>query len=98
MATKKKPVKAADVVVRNNYELVNNFDGVITEVMQIRDYGCIVRERDLKSGSISSIFIPGIKKKSKGDWKRLIKNKPLTDEQKKVRAEKRLAKKAKAKK
>ena len=69
-----------DSFARNNYVEINNYDGVRTSVMHIRTVGSVVREEALnKAGeviSVSSVFIPGVKVKTKKDLKYMIVDKP----------------------
>lgn len=72
MAKAAKKAKAKkDSYLKNNYVLVNNYDGIKTEAMAIRGVGTVVRETT-EAGGVSSVFIPGVKVKTKKDWKYLI--------------------------
>lgn len=90
MATKKKKAKKNDEV-KNNYQVINEFDGVTTEVMHIRNHGVIVRERTTE-GNVSSVFVPDAKPKKKGVNYSIVKD---TEEMRNAKAEKRAAAKAK---
>lgn len=70
---KKAKVKK-DSFLKNNYVLINDFGGVKTEAMHMRGVGTVVRETT-ESGSVSSVFVPGVKVKTKKDWKYLILDK-----------------------
>lgn len=65
-----------DSYLKDNYVLINDFNGIRTSVQHIRSVGCIVREEAIgKDGqvvSVSSVFIPGVKVKTKKDFKYLI--------------------------
>lgn len=67
----KKEAAAQESNKKNNYVVINEFDGVVTEAMAIRGIGVVVRERGL-DGQMSSTFVPGVKIKTKKDWKYLI--------------------------
>lgn len=73
-AAPKKAKEKKDSYLKNNYVKVNEFDGVITEVMHIRNVGSIVRERTTE-GHVSSVFVPKVKVKTKKDWKYIIEDK-----------------------
>lgn len=64
-----------DSYLKDNYVVINDYNGVVTEAMLIRGVGCIVRERT-ESGGVSSVFVPGVKPKTKKDLKYLIKDVP----------------------
>lgn len=73
-ATEKKvraPREKKDSYQKNNYVLINDYDGVKTEAMYMRGVGTLVRETT-ESGQVASTFIPGVKVKTKKDWKYLI--------------------------
>ncbi len=87
-ATKEAPAKKVrekkapkDSYLKDNYVVINpeSFNGVRTSVQHIRGVGSIVREEAInKDGivtAISSIFIPGVKVKTKKDFKYLIVDK-----------------------
>lgn len=81
----KKAKAKKDSYLKDNYVVINDFNGVVTEAMAIRGKGTIVRERS-SSGSVSSIFIPGVKVKTKKDWKYLIEDKgPKPKKEKKAK-------------
>ena len=65
-----------DSYLKDNYVEINNFNGIRTSGMHIRGIGVQVREEVLDSKgnvvSVSSNFIPGVKIKTKKDWKFLI--------------------------
>lgn len=67
-----------DSYAKDNYVVINpeTYNGVRTSVQHIRGVGSIVREEAIsKDGivtAISSIFIPGVKIKTKKDLKYLI--------------------------
>lgn len=69
--TEKKVREKKDSFLKDNYVLINDFNGVKTEAMAIRGIGTVVRETT-ENGSVSSVFIPGVKVKTKKDWKYLI--------------------------
>lgn len=77
--------------LKDNYVLINDFNGVKTEAMHIRSVGTLVRETS-KTG-VSSVFIPGVKVKTKKDLKYLIVDKGPKPKKEKV--EKATEKKAK---
>ena len=56
--------------VKNKYVLLNEFDGVTTEAMHIRNIGVVVRERS--KTAMSSTFLPGTKVKTKKGQKFII--------------------------
>lgn len=86
--TKKKSTKK-DSYLKDNYVPINDFNGVVTEVMHIRGIGCIVRERDTNNNAVSSTFVPGVKVKTKKDYKYLIEDKgPKPKKEKKAKAAK----------
>lgn len=64
------PKEKKDSYMKNNFVLINDFDGVKTEAMHMRGIGVLVRETS-KVG-VCSTFIPGVKVKTKKDWKYLI--------------------------
>lgn len=69
----KKPKREKkDSYLKDNYVQINDENGVITEAMHIRGIGCIVRERSSSLNSMTSTFVPGVKIKTKKDWKYLI--------------------------
>lgn len=64
-----------DSYLKDNYVVINEFNGIRTSVMAIRGVGSIVREEVLDNGiviSVSSVFVPSVKVKTKKDWKYLI--------------------------
>lgn len=65
------PREKKDSYQKNNYVLINDYDGVKTEAMYIRGVGTLVRETT-EAGNVASTFIPGVKVKTKKDWKYLI--------------------------
>lgn len=72
-ATEKKvrvPKEKKDSYMKDNYVLLNNYNGVKTEAMHMRGVGCLVRETS--TSGVCSTFIPGVKVKTKKDWKYLI--------------------------
>lgn len=69
----RKPREKKDSFLKDNYVVINEFNGVTTEAMAIRGIGVVVRERT--ANSVSSVFIPGVKVKTKKDWKYLIVDK-----------------------
>ncbi len=72
--TKKKEKKES--FLKNNYEaVINDYDGIRTDVMHIRGYGCIVRETNKETGTMTSVFVPGVKPKKKKDYRYLIVDK-----------------------
>lgn len=75
---KKERVKK-DSFLKDNYVVINEFNGVRTSAMHIRGIGVQVREELLddkgKAVSVSSNFIPGVKIKTKKDWKFLTVDK-----------------------
>ena len=76
-ATEKKvraPREKKDSYQKNNYVLINDYDGVKTEAMYIRGVGTLVRETT-EAGNVATTFIPGVKVKTKKDWKYLIVDK-----------------------
>lgn len=80
--TKREP---KDSYMKNNFVEVNNFDGVVTHAMHIRGVGSIIRDTHIKSGSVTSVFVPMVKIKTKKDYKYMIidkgpKNKKGKDE------------------
>lgn len=83
--------KAKNETLQNNYHQINNFDGIITEAMTIRNHGVLIRERSGKTVGAST-FIPDVKVKKKGVNYTLVKD---TEEMRAVKAEKRAANKAK---
>lgn len=88
--------KAKNNEVINNYKLINDIDGVKTEVLQIRELGCIVRETS-KNG-ISSVFVPDVKTKKKGVNQVLVKDTAEMRAKKKAKRDEAKAKKAKSSK
>lgn len=70
-AAAKAPRAKKDSFLKDNYVVINEFNGIITEAMAIRGVGVVVRERTTKGDSVSSVFIPGVKVKTKKDWKYL---------------------------
>jgi antitoxin component YwqK of YwqJK toxin-antitoxin module len=78
-APKKERVKK-DSFLKDNYVVVNDFrnekgTGVVTSASHIRSVGTQVREEAYQDGKlvgVSSNFIPGVKIKTKKDWKFLI--------------------------
>lgn len=91
---KKERVKK-DSFLKDNYVQINDYNGVITEAMHIRTQGCLVRERNTDGTVISSVYVPGVKIKTKKDLKYLIVDKILTEEEKAAKKSKRDAAKAK---
>jgi len=71
-AKSKKVREKKDSYLKDNYVQINDENGIITEVMHVRGIGCIVRERSSTLNSMTSTFIPGVKVKTKKDWKYLI--------------------------
>lgn len=67
----RKPREKKDSFLKNNYVEINKYDGIITEAMHIRGIGSLVRERNEAGTALSSVFIPGVKIKTKKDWKYL---------------------------
>lgn len=65
-----------DSYLKDNYVTINEFNGIRTSVMAIRGVGSIVREEVLDGKgaviSVSSVFVPSVKVKTKKDWKYLI--------------------------
>lgn len=82
--------KAKSTIVQNNYQIINDFDGVVTSVQYIRNHGCIVRE--VTKNSVTATFVPDVKPKKKGVNYTLVKD---TEEMRNVKAEKRREAKAK---
>lgn len=77
-ATPKKERKTRekkDSYLKDNYVQINDFNGIITEVMHIKTIGAIVRERNTKTGHVSSVFVPGVKPKTKKDYRYLVVDK-----------------------
>lgn len=72
--TEKKAKAKKDSFLKDNYVLINEFDGVKTHAMHIRGIGTVVRETT-EAGNVSSVFVPGVKVKTKKDWKYLILDK-----------------------
>lgn len=78
--TKEKKVRPKkepkDSYLKDNYIPINEYNGIRTSAMPIRGIGCNVREEVLNAKgevvSVSSTFIPGVKVKTKKDWKYLI--------------------------
>jgi len=70
-AKSKKVREKKDSYLKDNYVQINDENGIITEAMHIRSVGCLVRERNT-TGETTSTFIPGVKVKTKKDWKYLI--------------------------
>lgn len=76
----RKPREKKDSFLKDNYVVINDFrndkgTGVVTSAMHIRGIGTQVREEAYQDGklvSVSSNFIPGVKVKTKKDWKYLI--------------------------
>ena len=76
----RKPREKKDSFLKDNYVVINDFrndkgTGVVTSAMHIRSVGTQVREEayvDGKLVGVSSNFIPGVKIKTKKDWKFLI--------------------------
>jgi len=66
--------KERNSVMINNYKLINDFDGVKTHAMHVREQGCQIRETS-KNG-VSSNFIPNVKVKKKGVNYVLIQDTP----------------------
>ena len=74
------PREKKDSFLKDNYVVINDFrdekgTGVVTSAMHIRGIGTQVREEAYQDGklvSVSSNFIPGVKVKTKKDWKYLI--------------------------
>lgn len=64
------PKEKKDSYLKNNFVLINDFDGVKTEGMHMRGVGVLVRETS--DAGVCSTFIPGVKIKTKKDWKYLI--------------------------
>lgn len=86
--------KAKNQEVQNNYQLINDMDGVKTEALAIRNYGVLVRETS--TNGVCSTFIPDTKVKKKGVNYTLVKD---TQEMRDSKAAKRAEnKKKKAKK
>lgn len=69
----RKPREKKDSFLKDNYVVINDFNDVITEAMVIRGVGTLVRERS--AAGISSVFIPGVKVKTKKDYKYLVLDK-----------------------
>ena len=77
------PREKKDSFLKDNYVVINDFrdekgTGVVTSAMHIRGIGTQVREQAYQDGklvSVSSNFIPGVKVKTKKDWKYLIVDK-----------------------
>lgn len=65
-----------DSYLKDNYVVINDYNGVRTSAMAVRGIGVNLREEVLddqgKVIAVSSTFIPGVKVKSKKDWKYLI--------------------------
>lgn len=82
----KKTKAKKDSYLKDNYVQINNENGMITEAMHIRGVGCIVRDRDTNNNTVSSTFVPGVKVKTKKDWKYLIEDKgPKPKKEKKAK-------------
>lgn len=70
-----------DSYLKDNYVVINSesFNGIRTSVSHIRSVGCIVREEVIGADgtvtAVSSTFIPGVKVKTKKDFKYLIVDK-----------------------
>lgn len=80
-APKKERVKK-DTFLKDNYVVINDFrvdgTGVLTSASHIRSVGTQVREEAYQDGKlvgVSSNFIPGVKVKTKKDWKFLTVDK-----------------------
>ncbi|MAO08064.1 MAG: hypothetical protein CL596_05060 [Alteromonas sp.] len=72
--TKKKEKKES--FLKDNYEaVINDYNGIRTDVMHIRGYGCIVRDVNKETGAMTSVFVPGVKPKKKKDYRYLIVDK-----------------------
>jgi len=89
----KKTAKERNSEHRDNYQTINDVNGVETQVLHIREQGCIVREVT-KQGNVSSIFVPNVKPKKKGVNYTLIQDTP---EQRAKKAQQRATKKASGK-
>lgn len=82
--------KAKNQEVQNNWQLINDMDGIKTEGMFIRNHGVVLRESS-KTGMCST-FIPETKIKKRGVNYFLVKD---TEEMRESKAEKRKANKEK---
>ena len=78
----------------NNYRVLNDFDGVVTEALQVNTLGVLVRERDTKTGNIASTFIKDVKMKKKGINQVLVKETQEMRAEKKAKRDKKKAEKA----
>lgn len=81
--------KAKQKEVQNSYQLINDFDGVKTEAMAVRNHGVLVRETS--TSGICTTFIPDTKVKKKGVNYSLVKD---TEEMRETKAAKRAEKKS----
>jgi hypothetical protein len=74
------PREKKDSYMKDNYVVVNDFNGIRTSAMHIRSVGSVLREEvvDTKGTvtAVSSLFIPGVKIKTKKDYKYMIIDKP----------------------
>lgn len=68
---KRAPKPKKDSYLKDNYVQINDENGIRTDAMHVRGVGCLVRETT-ESGQVTSTFVPGVKVKTKKDWKYLI--------------------------
>jgi hypothetical protein len=77
---KRPPREKKESYMKDNYVVVNDFNGIRTSAMHIRTVGSVIREevldKDGKVIAVSSLFIPGVKVKTKKDYKYMIVDKP----------------------
>ena len=69
---KRAPKPKKDSYLKDNYVQINKENGIRTDAMHIRSMGCVVRETNEETGHVTSTFVPGVKVKTKKDWKYLI--------------------------
>lgn len=87
----KKTAKERNSVDINIWQEINNNNGMVTEVLYVREQGCLVRDTHTKSGNVTSSWIPNVKPKKKGVNYVLVQDTP---EQRAIRTAKRAEKKA----
>ena len=73
------PREKKESYLKDNYTIINDFrideTGIVPSGMPVRGIGVQIREEAYQDGklvSVSSNFIPGVKIKTKKDWKYLI--------------------------
>lgn len=86
----RKPRVKKDSYLKDNYVVVNTTEEgkskIVTRVMHIRTIGSIVETTISHNDvpvAVTTSFVPGIKVKTKKDWKYLIKDVPKKKKEKK---------------